>query len=75
MDYLGKGDMLTNRCKQICVENFREKLFVHMENFWDLLSQLIKHGTNTLHVAFIFVQCMFRSRNLLNNKLHKLGVQ
>ena len=26
-----------------------------MENFWDLLFQLMKHGTNTLHVAFIFL--------------------
>uniref|UniRef100_A0A674ANA9 Fibroblast growth factor receptor n=1 Tax=Salmo trutta TaxID=8032 RepID=A0A674ANA9_SALTR len=26
-----------------------------MDNFWDLLFQLIKHGTNTLHVAFIFL--------------------
>ena len=26
-----------------------------MEHFWDLLFQLVKHGTNTLHVAFIFL--------------------
>ena len=26
-----------------------------MEHFWDLLFQLMKHGTNTLHVAFIFL--------------------
>ena len=26
-----------------------------MENFWDLLFQLMKHETNTLHVAFIFL--------------------
>jgi hypothetical protein len=26
-----------------------------MENFWNLSFQLMKHGTNTLHVAFIFV--------------------
>jgi hypothetical protein len=25
-----------------------------MEHFWDLLFQLMKHGTNTLHVVFIF---------------------
>uniref|UniRef100_A0A8C7QQI9 Protein kinase domain-containing protein n=1 Tax=Oncorhynchus mykiss TaxID=8022 RepID=A0A8C7QQI9_ONCMY len=25
-------------------------LFVHTEHFWDLLFQLMKHGTNTLHV-------------------------
>ena len=26
-----------------------------MEHFWDLLFQLMKHGTNTLHVAFVFL--------------------
>ena len=26
-----------------------------MEPFWDLLLQLMKHGTDTSHVAFIFV--------------------
>ena len=26
-----------------------------MEHFGDLLVQLMKHGTNTLHVAFIFL--------------------
>ena len=26
-----------------------------MENFWDLLFQLMKHETNTLHVVFIFL--------------------
>ena len=30
-------------------------LFVHMEHFWDLLFQLMKHGTKTLHVPFIFL--------------------
>jgi hypothetical protein len=30
-----------------------------MQHFWDPLFQLMKHGTNTLHVAFyIFVQCI-----------------
>jgi hypothetical protein len=33
--------------------SFLEKF---MEKFWDLLFQLMKHGTNTLHVAFIFLQ-------------------
>ena len=29
-----------------------------MEHFWDVLFQLMKHRTNTLHVGFIFVvQC------------------
>ena len=26
-----------------------------MENFWNVLFQLMKHGTNTLHVTFIFL--------------------
>ena len=26
-----------------------------MENVWDLLFQLMKHGTNILHVAFTFL--------------------
>uniref|UniRef100_A0A8C7QCD9 COMM domain containing 7 n=1 Tax=Oncorhynchus mykiss TaxID=8022 RepID=A0A8C7QCD9_ONCMY len=33
----------------------RNKLFVHLEQFWDLLFQLMKHGTNTLHAVFIFL--------------------
>ena len=33
----------------------RNKLFVRMENFSDLLFQLMKHGTNSLHVVFIFL--------------------
>ena len=30
-----------------------------MENVWDLLFQLVKHGTNTLHVVFIFLFSVF----------------
>ena len=56
MDYLGKGEMLTNKgVKTMCAKFEINKLFVHMENFWDLLFKLMKHGTNTLHVAFIFL--------------------
>jgi hypothetical protein len=29
-----------------------------MEHFWDLLFQLMKHGTNTLHVELIFLICV-----------------
>ena len=42
----GKGEMLTNR---------DVNKFVHMEHFWDPLFHLMKHGTKTLHVAFIFL--------------------
>ena len=38
----------------MCPKSGKNKLFVHMGHFWDLLFQLMKHGTNTLHVAFIF---------------------
>ena len=37
------------------MHNEINKLFVRMENFWDLLFQLMKYGTNTLHVAFRFL--------------------
>ena len=47
MDYHGK---LEKMCKII----ERGKLFVRVEHFWDLLFQLMKHGTNTLHVACIY---------------------
>lgn len=40
-----------------------------MELFWDLLFQLMKHGTNTLHVAFIFLSSI-RSTQI---KLHRQG--
>ena len=52
MDYLGKGEMLTNRDANKLERN---KPFLRMEHFWDLLFQLMKNWTNTLHVAFIFL--------------------
>ena len=56
MDYLGKGEMLTNRdVNKFVQKNVRNKLFVHMEMFGDLLIQLMKHGTNTLYVVLIFL--------------------
>jgi hypothetical protein len=49
MDYLGKGEMLTNRDGNTFVFTFeRNKLFVSMEHFWDLLFQLMKHGPNSM---------------------------
>ena len=54
MDYLGKAEMLTNLDENKFVHNIREKPFVHIEHFWDLLFQFMKHGTNTLHVVFIY---------------------
>jgi uncharacterized protein YjfI (DUF2170 family) len=55
MDYLGKGEMFTNRDVNKFVRNERNKLFVRMEEFGDLLFQLMKHGTKTLYVGFIFL--------------------
>jgi hypothetical protein len=54
MDYLGKGEMLTNRNVNKISQNLREIRFLPMEHFCNLLFQLMKHGTNTLHVAFLF---------------------
>ena len=53
MDYLGKGEMLNDRDVNKFVHKI--KLFVHMDNFGDILFQLMKHGTNTLHVMCIFL--------------------
>ena len=51
----GKGEKLTNKDANTFVHTILEKSFVRMEHSWDLLFQLMKHGTNTLHVAFIFL--------------------
>ena len=47
---------LTGMQTNLCTTFERHKLFVHMEHFWDILFQLIKHGTKTLHCIYIFVQ-------------------
>ena len=44
--------MLTN----LCTKSERNKLFVH---FCNILFQLMKHGPNTSHVAFIFLFSIF----------------
>jgi uncharacterized protein YjfI (DUF2170 family) len=66
MDYLGKREMLTNRDVNKFVHNMRNKLLVHMEHFGDLLFQPMKHGTNTLHVAFIFLFSVFEGSAIRN---------
>ena len=56
MEYLGKGEMLINWDVNSFVPKVeRNNMFVRVEHFWDLLFQLMKLGTNTLHVAFIFL--------------------
>jgi hypothetical protein len=58
MEYLGKGEMLTNRDVNNIVT-----IFVCMEHFWDLLFQLMKHGINTLQYIVIFlVQCIWLAK-------------
>ena len=52
MDSLGKGEMVTNRDVNTFVCNM---FFMRMEHFWDLLFQLLNHGSNTLHFAFLFL--------------------
>ena len=47
--------LLTGIYINLCTKFGRNKLFMHMKHFWDLLFQFMKHGTNTLHVAFIFL--------------------
>ena len=68
-------DILPNSLKQI---------FVQMDNFWDLLFQLMKHGTNTLHVAFIFLfsvgivgsrQGHYRLQLVINHLLNTLIIR
>ena len=62
MDYIGKGEMFTNRDVKIFVHNIeRNKLFVHMEHFRDVLFQFMKHGTNTSHAAFIFLFSLYKT--------------
>ena len=41
INYLGKGDMFTNRNVNKFVFNIFEKAFVHVKKFWGLLFQLI----------------------------------
>ena len=53
MEFLGKGEMFTKRVVNKFVHKY-ETLFVCIVQFRDLSFQLMKHGTKTLHVAFIF---------------------
>ena len=52
MDYLGKGEMLTNRDVNKFVPNFFVKYKI--EHFWDILFQLMKHGTNIFYVVIMY---------------------
>ena len=43
---------------------------MRIEHFWDLLFQLMKHGTKALHVVFIFLfsvlTCTLSVQNIMN---------
>ena len=58
MPHLSGGQIILakEKCslKHLFTKFERNKLFVCIEHFWDLLFQLMKHRINTLHVAFIF---------------------
>ena len=65
--WIGKREMLTNKeCKYVEFEN----IFVQVQHFWDLLFQLMKHGTNTTCCVYIFVQCT-KTRKLFENLIKK----
>ena len=57
------GGKLTNRDGKNRFE--RNKLFVRMEKNVDLLFQLMKHETNTLHVVFIFLFSIYLNFQLI----------
>ena len=63
MDYIGKGEMLMNRDVNKYIKNERNKVFVHMEHFWDLSFQFMEHGTNTLHVVLIILFCVKKKKS------------
>ena len=55
MDYLGKGEMLTNRDVNTFVPKIGEIRLLRLCNISGILFQMMKHGINTLHVAFLFL--------------------
>ena len=57
MDYLGQGEMLTNRDVNTTFE--RNNLFVHMEHFWDFISAHETWDQYFTCCANIFVQCSY----------------
>ena len=49
---------LTGMLTNLSTKSERNTFFVRMEHFWDLLFQLMKHGTNTTCCVYIFVLCI-----------------
>jgi hypothetical protein len=57
--------VLTN----LCTKHERNKLFVHMEHFWDLFIQLMKLGTNALHLYFCLIYDFSNHPAMLSKEL------
>ncbi len=55
MDYLGKGEVLTNTDLDRFVNNIWEKPFVYVEKVLDLWVQLMKNGDKNQSVAYIIL--------------------
>ena len=59
MDYLDKGEMVTNRDVNKCMHIWEKYTFVRMEHFCNLLFRLIKHWTNTSCCVLFFSRYIF----------------
>ncbi len=61
MDYLGKGEVLTNTDLDRFVNNIWEKYwpFVYIEKVLDLWVQLMKNGGKNKSVAFIILVSVY----------------
>ncbi len=66
--YLGKGEALANRFKQICEQNLREiyPFIVYVDKVLDFLFQLKKNGSENKSVAFIFLFSVCGIRNTVS---------
>ena len=63
---LAKEKMLTNRNVNKFLHRILKKYtFLGLEHFWNHLFQRTKHGTNTLHVAFLYFFCIYTNPTLL----------
>ncbi len=66
MDYLGKGEMLTNTDLDSFVNNiWGNRPFVYIEKVLDLWVQLMKNGTKTkvlhLYVCSVYIAFLLKS--------------
>ena len=64
MDYLGKGEVLTNRFRQICEKYLREMdLLCNRKSFSSLSSAHEKREQKQKCCIYIFVQCNKQTAN------------